>query len=291
MILKAIPEPREMIWGNIILNNLFGFNSQNPIGEVWLLSDHPLISTKLQTPSGESFDLRSLLKLFGLKLPRFPILIKLIASEQWLSVQVHPDDQLAQRIENEPWGKNECWFFLKDSTIALPSLNLDLKESLLNDSLTRDMNILHPRAGDLVYVPAGVLHAIGPGSLLIEVQQSSDLTYRVHDWGRNRELHIQKAIEAFRKINPDDLVVRSLDNFACSYFEIYRCYDDTYIRPNSIVVMLTDGLINDMRANQYGTYLLLGKQFFHLKGDALVIKLADGWYQLQKAIAGQASDS
>lgn len=281
MILKSIPKVREMVWGSFKLNDLFCPDYPNPVGEIWLLSDHPMIPTKLQALSGENFDLSSILDLFDLALPRFPILIKLIASEQWLSVQVHPDDELAQRIENEPWGKTECWFFLEDSTIALPGPDMDLANSILSNSFSDDMKIFHPRAGDLVYIPAGVLHAIGPGSLLIEVQQSSDLTYRVYDWGRDRELHIQKALKAFKKTSPNELIFKSVDHFDCGYFEIYVCHNSTYVFSNSIIVMLTEGSIDEMKTNRYETYLLLGNQIAHLKGKALVIKIGQNWQYLQ----------
>ncbi len=271
MILRSIPEAREMIWGSFKLNELFCASCQNPVGEVWLLSDHPLISTKLQSLHKENFDPRSLVSLFGLNLVRFPVLIKLIACEQWLSVQVHPDDDLARKIENEPWGKTECWFFLKDSTIALQSSDMNLKDSITSNSFSRDMKVFHPRAGDLVYIPAGVLHAIGPGSFLLEIQQSSDLTYRVYDWGRGRELHIQKALQAFKKVNPDELFFKSLDHFECDYFEIYRC-SSAYVFPGSIIVMLTDGSIDGIKTSQYET-LLLVDQIAHVTGEALVIRI------------------
>ncbi len=282
MILRSIPQAREMIWGSFELNDLFCLDCRKPVGEVWLLSDHPTVRTKVQAPSGESFDLASLINFFDLTLERFPILIKLISSEQWLSVQVHPDDEYAQRIEKEPWGKTECWFFLKDSTIALSSPDLDLAKSISSNSLSEEMKVFNIRAGDLVYVPAGVLHAIGPGSLLIEVQQSSDLTYRVYDWGRGRELHTQKALSVFKKINPDELIFKSLDCFQCDYFQVYRCHDSTYVYPNSMIVMLTEGKIDQIETSRYETYLILGDQIAHLKGEALVIKLGPKWQHLQK---------
>lgn len=282
MILKSIPQAREMIWGSPKLNDLFCPSCQKPVGEVWLLSDHPLISTKIQAPFGAVFDSSSLNSLFDLSVPRFPILIKLISTEQWLSIQVHPDDEFAQKVENEPWGKTECWFFLKDSTIALPSPDLDLAKSISSDSISEEMRVFNPKAGDLVYIPAGVLHAIGPGSLLIEIQQSSDLTYRVYDWGRERELHIQKALKVFKKINPDELIFKSIDRFECDCFQIYICHGSTYVFSNSIVVMLTEGKIDQMKVECYETYLILGEQIAHLKGAALIIKLGPRWQHLEK---------
>ncbi|MEJ5229991.1 MAG: type I phosphomannose isomerase catalytic subunit [Pseudothermotoga sp.] len=280
MILKSIPKAREMIWGSFSLNEIFCKPCTKPVGEVWLLSDFPMILTELQTVSKESFDSHSLNDIFELKLVRFPILIKLIASDQWLSVQVHPDDESAQELENEPWGKSECWFFLKDSVIALSDKNTDLRECLEKNSFSEAMKIVHPRAGDLVYIPAGTLHAIGPGSVLIEIQQSSDLTYRVHDWGRGRELHVEKALKVMKKVCIEDLIFPSVEHFECDYFKVYRCQSDTHVFPNSIVVTLTDGEIDNFTTKEYETYLITGGKSVHVKGDVLVVKLGSKWWQI-----------
>lgn len=290
MILKSIPKAREMIWGSFSLNQSFCKSCTRPVGEVWLLSEFPMILTELQAVSKENFDLHSLNDIFDLKLVRFPILIKLIASEQWLSVQVHPDDQSAQELENEPWGKSECWFFLKDSVIALSDTGTDLQECLQNNSFSKALKIVYPHAGDLVYIPAGTLHAIGPGSMLVEIQQSSDLTYRVHDWGRGRELHVEKALKVVKKVCAEDLIFPSVEHFECDYFKVYRCYGSTHVFPNSIIVTLTNGEIDDFATKEYETYLITGEKPVRVNGDILVVKLGWKWWHLGN-VAGYASDS
>jgi mannose-6-phosphate isomerase len=139
--------------------------------------------------------------------PEFPLLVKFIDAQDWLSVQVHPDDALAAKLEGEPRGKTECWYIVD----AVPEAQIayGLAEALDADSF-REMieagranevlQYVTVEAGDFIYVPAGTLHAIGPGILLYELQQTSDTTYRVYDWdrlgldGKPRELHLDKAL-------------------------------------------------------------------------------------------------
>jgi mannose-6-phosphate isomerase len=136
----------------------------------------------------------------------FPILTKIIDARDWLSVQVHPDDAYAQRVEHQPFGKTECWFIFH----AQPGSQLVLgwthdtdraeyQRRVADGSLGDILRKVEVKAGQTFYLPAGSLHAIGAGIVLFETQQASDLTYRIFDWNRNgpdgkpRELNIQKA--------------------------------------------------------------------------------------------------
>lgn len=136
----------------------------------------------------------------------FPILTKLIDARDRLSVQVHPDDAYAMRVEHQPNGKTECWLVLESepgATIVLGwnrGMSREEYEKRVADGSLGDM-LRHVTAepGDVFYLPAGTVHAIGAGIVLFEVQQTSDLTYRIFDWnrvdasGKPRELHVQKA--------------------------------------------------------------------------------------------------
>jgi mannose-6-phosphate isomerase len=138
----------------------------------------------------------------------FPVLTKIIDARQALSVQVHPDDAYAQRVEHQPNGKTECWYILA----AEPGAELVLgwtrdtdraeyERRVADGSLGDLLRRVPVRAGEVYYLPAGTLHAIGAGIQLFETQQASDLTYRIFDWnrvgadGKPRELHVAKAAD------------------------------------------------------------------------------------------------
>ncbi|QTA37811.1 class I mannose-6-phosphate isomerase [Thermosipho ferrireducens] len=211
--MNPAPFFRRMVWGNPEINNIFGLDGE-PVGEIWLVSGHPLFTTILE---GESINKKSQ-EILGKKFSRFPLLVKLISTSSWLSVQVHPDDEYAKAVENEPWGKTEAWYFLTDGNIAIcedPSL---IPEAISNNTWSKALRIEKIKAGTFVYIPAGTIHALGPNSTVIEVQQSSDLTYRIYDWGRPRETHIDKALEVSKPVRFEDLIKHKISS---KYFEMY----------------------------------------------------------------------
>ena len=138
----------------------------------------------------------------------FPILTKIIDARDWLSVQVHPDDAYAQRVEGKPFGKTECWYVLHADVGAELVLGwthdtsrAEYLERVADGSLGDLLRRVPVNAGDAFYLPSGTLHAIGKGIVVFETQQASDLTYRIFDWnrvggdGRPRELHVDKAAD------------------------------------------------------------------------------------------------
>jgi mannose-6-phosphate isomerase len=134
----------------------------------------------------------------------YPLLIKVLFPREKLSVQVHPDDALAQK-KGEPRGKTECWYVLEakpDAKIALglkPGVTPAAVRAAIEDKSLEDLlGWLPLAAGDMVYVDAGTVHAIWPGSVILETQQTSDTTYRLYDYGRPRELHVDASLEAMR---------------------------------------------------------------------------------------------
>lgn len=141
---------------------------------------------------------KNLLEYLGKELP---ILIKEIKSDDSLSVQVHPSDIYAKEYENDN-GKTECWFILEakdDATLICgidSGLNRDKLKGLIEDkNLESVLKRIKVNVGDMIYIPAGTVHAIEGGIKLLEVQQCSDVTYRIYDWGRDREVHIEKSLD------------------------------------------------------------------------------------------------
>jgi mannose-6-phosphate isomerase len=208
----------------------------DPIGEVWLTGDDCAIATgpHAGTQLAALFKSESV-ALLGPGAPTVdsPLLIKMIFAKEKLSVQVHPDDKLAQKY-GEPRGKTECWYALAAEPGAEVAAGLKpgttlagIKEEIHAGTLEQSLNVLPVKAGDMVFVDAGTVHAIWPGSILLETQQNCDLTYRMFDYGRPRELHIEKSLEATRlvtragKVAPHELADRTV-LIDVEYFRVER---------------------------------------------------------------------
>jgi mannose-6-phosphate isomerase len=138
----------------------------------------------------------------------FPVLAKIITAHEWLSVQVHPNDAYAQRVEHERVGKTECWYVMAARAGAelvvgwtRDTSRAEYERRVANGTLAEILRKVSVKTGDTVYVPAGMVHAIGPGVTVFETQQASDLTYRLFDWnragldGKPRELNVAKAAD------------------------------------------------------------------------------------------------
>jgi len=192
-------------WGVNSLQPWFDLQAEGePIGEAWLTGDDSLIATGAFSGQtlGSLFASNPVQMLGTESHPGSPLLIKLIFASQKLSVQVHPDDAMAQKY-GDLRGKTECWYLL--STEPGAKLAVGLKEGVTlaqvrggikNDNLEESLNLIEVTPGDMIFVDAGTVHAIWPGVVVLETQQNCDLTYRMYDYGRPRELHIEKSLEA-----------------------------------------------------------------------------------------------
>jgi mannose-6-phosphate isomerase len=232
-------EPRFVgrVWGYEDLHPWYDkVADREPIGEVWLTGDDCVVATGPHAGGtlGGLFG-RFPEALLGADAgsPVSPLLIKVIFAKEKLSVQVHPDDQMAHKY-GYPRGKTECWYALAAEPGALvaaglkPDVTLDkIKECIEAGTLEESLNLLPVAAGDMILVDAGTVHAIWPGSVLLETQQNSDITYRMYDYGRPRELHIEKSLEAVRltthpgKVPPKTLKDRTILVDA-EYFRVER---------------------------------------------------------------------
>jgi mannose-6-phosphate isomerase len=153
----------------------------------------------------------------------YPLLVKIIQADKTLSVQVHPDDAYAKAHENSR-GKTECWYVLDANPGATLIAGLtgkyspgELRAAITENRLEPFLRTIPVAPGDLVFIPAGVVHAIKGGIRVLEVQQSSDITYRLYDWGRGRECHVDKGLAVVKHIQPT--VLRGFTGrFECGYF-------------------------------------------------------------------------
>ena len=179
-----------------------------PIGEVWLTGDQCVAETGpcagLTLAQATHLHAADLLGPGHADEAQFPLLMKVLFPCEKLSVQVHPDDAMARKY-GEPRGKTECWYALDAQPGAEVALGLHpgstpeaVASAIRLGKLEEMLRWLPVRKGDMFFVDAGTVHAIGPGSVLLETQQNSDLTYRLYDYGRPRELHLEKSFEAMR---------------------------------------------------------------------------------------------
>ena len=201
------PVIKDYIWGGTRLKTEFGFKTDKDIAaEGWMLSCHKDGTNTVLNGVYEGKPLDEVLTLWGLK-DKFPILIKLIDAKDRLSVQVHPDNKYALENEGE-FGKTEMWYVVdfEDGAQLIYGFKYkiskdEFEKRIKDNTLDEVMNYVPVKKGDVFFIKSGTLHAIGKGILIAEIQQNSNTTYRVSDYGRlgadgkPRELHIQKAVD------------------------------------------------------------------------------------------------
>ena len=238
--LKLTPAYRDYVWGGDRLRP-----GHNPTAEAWVVWEGDMIESgrlagktlgEAATQFGDALLGAKATSRTGM---RFPLLVKLLDCAQWLSLQVHPNDPQAVELEGAgQFGKTEAWHILESQPEAKliaglqPNTSAEqVAESIRNGTITEYVQYANVKQGDTVFMPAGTLHALGPGLLVYEVQQTSDWTYRVYDWGRpateKRPLHIEKSIQVTRA--DFTAPIKSLPEFAdgaqhvlvqCEYFTL-----------------------------------------------------------------------
>lgn len=207
------PVFQQRIWGGQKLKTEFGYDiPAEQTGEAWVISAHPHGPSMIANGPLAGKSLADLWKEHGELFNKdsdnqeeYPLLVKILDAADYLSVQVHPNDQFAREVEKVPYGKTECWYVLsaeEDAELVLGhhATSQEQLEQMIDkgewDQLLRHVKV---KAGDFVYVPSGTIHAIGKGIMILETQQSSDITYRVYDYnrtdaaGNKRELHLERA--------------------------------------------------------------------------------------------------
>lgn len=207
------PVFQERIWGGGKLQKLFDYDiPSQTTGEAWVISAHEngpsiVMNGELQGKSLSEV-WRNYPQLFGFETTDndFPLLVKILDANDQLSVQVHPDDQYARGLAHQPFGKTECWYILDceegaEIIIGHQAQSREEFQQLVNRGEWQKLfQSIKVKKGDFVYVPSGTLHSIGKGIVILETQQSSDITFRLYDYdrvdpeGNKRELHLEEAI-------------------------------------------------------------------------------------------------
>lgn len=291
-IYKLIPALKDYIWGGTNLKK-YRKTDLDIISESWELSFHQDGLSKVEIDN-KLVNLSDVVKKEDLgekvsNFPFFPVLIKLIDAKENLSVQVHPSDEYALKNENS-FGKTEMWYVI--SALEGAGLYVGFKENenkenvekYLHDGTILDhLNFFKVKPGDCYFIPSGTIHAIGKGVTLIEIQQNSNLTYRLYDYNRvdknglKRPLHIEKALNVidYNKYQKEE----KRDNLLgkCKYFTSYKLdasidkkiyYKDSF---TSITFLSGEGKINNLDYKKFDSFFISAGEECLLKGNGTYI--------------------
>jgi len=301
-LLFTKPVYKETIWGGDRLNRAFSYPiPSDKTGECWAISAHPAGDCAVCAP-GTPYDGRSLSdlwenepQLFGYAPgDRFPLLVKIIDATSDLSIQVHPDDAYAKEHENGSLGKTECWYILSCDpgakiVIGHHAASKEEAEKMIKEKrwgeFIREVPI---RPGDFFQIEPGTLHAIKGGTMLLETQQSSDITYRVYDYdrlsnGKPRELHIEKSLDVIRAPFVPTALARSVTKVGdCEITNLVTCafysVDRLSVSGDTSSVLDTRGRFINMSVIE-GEGTLDGQKI--RKGDHFILPAGYGCFSLQ----------
>ena len=301
------PVFKDYPWGGRNLERILGRKlPPGIVAESWEISGHPHGPTPVKNGPLAGLTLPQVQEKLGLdlvgrrsrqalELGKFPLLIKLLDANQWLSVQVHPDDRYALEHEGE-LGKTEMWVVLH----ARPGAELiyglkagvtpeAFRRAVAEDRVAELLHRVQVRPGDVIFVPPGTVHSLGPGIIVAEIQQNSDVTYRIYDWGRvgpdgkPRPLHIEKALEVinWEMVEPGPVIPQPLERDGiqrellvhCPYFRTERLE----MAPGASFPGQCDGETFEIWA------VLKGRAAVHWQGEPLELT-GVGWTLLPAAL-------
>lgn len=297
--MKIIPAFKDYLWGGTRLETEFGFKSGlAKTAEAWILSAHEdgenIISNGIY--SGKSF--KALIGEHPDFIKKgfsgdFPLLIKFIDAKDNLSVQVHPNEEYAVLNENDH-GKTEAWYILDAEEDARLILGFKekisrekLKEVIESETLLEYANSLNVKKGEIYFIPSGTMHAIGKGIVICEVQQNSNVTYRLYDYGRiqngkKRPLHIEKALDVLdfepyayeNSISGIDSDTANL--VTCDIFSLNRIN----ISGEKKFIAADDSFVSLVCVDGNGEIHFKGEKYMIKKGDSYFIPASSGEYIL-----------
>lgn len=296
--LELIPSYRDYVWGGNRLRP-----GQDPTAEAWVIWEEdqvksgPLAGKTLGEVAIEFGEALLGDKAISRTGTRFPLLIKLLDCAQWLSLQVHPNDEQAAELEGPgQFGKTEAWHILEAQPNATliaglkPNTSTEmLADSIRNGTIIEHVQYAQVNAGDTVFMPAGTLHALGPGLLVYEVQQTSNWTYRVYDWGRPqteaRKLHIEKSIQVTRA----DFAAPVIPMPACEDGNQHRLIECEYFTLELLCASRNTIPLDTQRESFHAITIIEGKAILRAGSESLeldkfqtaVIPANTGSYQFQ----------
>ncbi len=224
------PACKDYLWGGERLKKEYGIDYDgDPLAEAWVLSCHPDGLSVIENGEYAGTTLKEYLEK-NEKIREFPVLIKLIDAKKDLSIQVHPDDEYAMSHEGQK-GKTEMWYILDSTPDAFIYYGFkkeiskeEYEQRIRDNTITEVLNKVRVKKGEAYFIKAGTLHAIGAGCLIAEVQQNSNVTYRIYDYdrvgadGKKRELHIDKALDVTDRRPPEPYKADGDYLASCEYF-------------------------------------------------------------------------
>lgn len=310
--MKLKPAVKDYIWGGTRLREEYGVDAPlDRLAEAWVLSCHPQGENVVANGRYQGMTLAEAIRDMGpeclgsraQRFDYFPILIKLIDAKENLSVQVHPDDAYARRVEHE-FGKTEAWYILDAQEGAeliygfqKKILQEEFRRRIADQTLLEVVNRVPVKKGDLFFIEAGTLHAIGKGILLAEIQQNSNTTYRVYDYGRigadgkPRELHVDKAVEVTHCAPPAHSgrpqgEPQHFDGYtktllvSCELFTSHRLEIST----QAMLAVDEASFVSLLALEGEGTLTACGQMLPFQKGESVFLPAGSGEYRLSGAM-------
>lgn len=312
-ILKLDPAIKDYLWGGRKLVEKFNKVSDlDKVAETWEMSNHKDGSSIVINGEYKGLSFSDYLEKKGKsvwgrnceKYDNFPIMIKFIDAKQALSIQVHPDDEYALKNEGE-FGKNEFWYVLEAEPDAFLYYGVnqemtkeEFRQHIEDDTVCDYLKKVPIKKGDCFYIKAGTIHAIGAGSVIAEIQQCSNSTYRVYDFGRlgadgkPRELHIDKAVDVSCLVpsekngDPEGtieeldgytkLLLTDNDYFTCERYDVTKSYNGQASFDSFQALTILNG---------EGTIVYDDKTLDIKKGDSVFIPAQEGAYQVNGEVS------
>jgi mannose-6-phosphate isomerase len=307
MILKLKPACKDYLWGGTRLREQYGVQSSlDPLAEAWVLSCHPDGPSTIQDGPDAGTALEAWVERQGKavlgancqKFDSFPILTKFIDAKKNLSIQVHPSNAYAQAHEGQ-YGKTEMWYILDCEPGAFLYYGFDheiskkeFERRIADNTLTEVLNAAPVHKGDVFFIPSGTLHAICKGIVIAEIQQNSNVTYRVYDYGRlgadgkPRALHIAQALDVTECKPPKTDWDFGGHLAKCDYFTVdvfHGSWQDTCDAASFTSLLFVEGkgaltCGTETRSAQKGDsfFLPAGSGAFEVKGDCTVLRTRVG---------------
>ena len=302
MILKLKPACKDYLWGGHRLAEEYGVEYDGEIlAEAWELSAHPDGPSIITNGKFSGKTLREYLDAEGLEVlgthcrrfREFPILAKFIDAKDNLSIQVHPSNAYALQNEGQ-YGKTEMWYILDAEPDAFLYYGFkkeiskeEFSERIKENNLLEVLNAVPVKKGDVLYIQSGTLHAIGKGILLAEIQQNSNVTYRIYDYGRvgadgkKRDLHIEKALDVTNRIP----IVKSGENYPhvadCDYFTVDKLNLDGKLTYRTQGTVDEKSFLSILILDGKGSISCKGEKLEYKKGDSFFLAANSGDWQIE----------